>query len=288
MPPAWTRSTSRRPAPTGFYATMYYGHNLQFESAAAMFAGNLAQARAAAQRTVKLADPIADQMVMIEPFAAQELTVLVRFGQWQTILETKPPAPTRAVAERAVSLRARRGARRDRQGRGGRSRSCGAEGGGREAPEGRDGRLLEHGRRRHCRGDRRPDRAHRRCERRYRRRHQGLHRRRGPRGQARLQRTARLAESPSASVSARSCSRRAGTPRPRRCSAPISRRTSAIRDRSIGLYRALEGQKKPAAAEVEGVVRQGVGGRRRDAWRRSLRLASLIVEKEPATFLRVT
>ena len=62
---------------------MYYGHNLQFESAAAMFAGNLAQARAAAQRTVKLADPIADQMVMIEPFAAQELAVLVRFGQWR-------------------------------------------------------------------------------------------------------------------------------------------------------------------------------------------------------------
>ena len=61
---------------------MYYGHNLQFESAAAMFAGNLAQARDAAQRTVKLADPIADQMVMIEPFAAQELVVLVRFGQW--------------------------------------------------------------------------------------------------------------------------------------------------------------------------------------------------------------
>src|SRR5688572_26648974 len=35
-----------------FYGTMYYGHNLQFESAAAMFAGNLAQARAAARRTV--------------------------------------------------------------------------------------------------------------------------------------------------------------------------------------------------------------------------------------------
>ena len=76
---------------------MYYTHNLQFESAAAMFAGNLAQARAAAQRTVKLADPIADQMVMIEPFAAQELTVLVRFGQWPAILETKPPAPTRVL-----------------------------------------------------------------------------------------------------------------------------------------------------------------------------------------------
>jgi hypothetical protein len=81
----------------GFYATMYYGHNLQFESAAAMYAGNLAQARAAAQRTVKLADPIADQMVMVEPFAAMELTVLVRFGQWPAILELKPPAETRTL-----------------------------------------------------------------------------------------------------------------------------------------------------------------------------------------------
>lgn len=82
---------------SGFYATMYYGHNLQFESAAAMFAGNLSQARAAAQRTVKLADPIADQMVMIEPFAAQELSVLVRFGQWPAILEMQPPPATRVL-----------------------------------------------------------------------------------------------------------------------------------------------------------------------------------------------
>ena len=81
----------------GFYATMYYGHNLQFESAAAMFAGNLSQARSAAQRTVKLADPIADQMVMIEPFAAQELLVLVRFGQWPAILESKAPPATRLM-----------------------------------------------------------------------------------------------------------------------------------------------------------------------------------------------
>lgn len=81
----------------GFYAAMYYGHNLQFESAAAMFAGNLAQARAAAQRTVSLAEPIADQMVMIEPFAAQELIVLVRFGQWPAILDAKAPPPTRVL-----------------------------------------------------------------------------------------------------------------------------------------------------------------------------------------------
>jgi len=82
---------------SGLYAMMYYTHNVQFESAAAMFAGNLAQARAAAQRTEKIADPIADQMVMIEPFAAQELVVLVRFGQWPAILEAKPPAATRVL-----------------------------------------------------------------------------------------------------------------------------------------------------------------------------------------------
>ena len=83
---------------SGLYPMMYYTHNLQFESAAAMYAGNLAQARAAAQRTVKFADPLADQMVMIEPFAAQDLTVLVRFGQWQEILQqSKPPAATRVL-----------------------------------------------------------------------------------------------------------------------------------------------------------------------------------------------
>lgn len=81
----------------GFYATMYYGHNLQFESAAAMFAGNFAQARAAARRTVALAEPMADQMAMIEPFAAQELAVLVRFGQWAPILEMTSPPPARTV-----------------------------------------------------------------------------------------------------------------------------------------------------------------------------------------------
>jgi hypothetical protein len=81
----------------GLYPMMYYTHNVQFESAAAMFAGNLAEAHAAALRTVKFVDPIADQMVMIEPFAVQDLTVLVRFGQWQKILEAKPGPPTRLL-----------------------------------------------------------------------------------------------------------------------------------------------------------------------------------------------
>jgi hypothetical protein len=83
----------------GFYAMAYYSHNLQFESAAAMFAGNFAQARGAAKRTVELVEPMADQMAMIEPYTMQELFVLARFGRWNEVLAgaTKPPAPTRTI-----------------------------------------------------------------------------------------------------------------------------------------------------------------------------------------------
>jgi hypothetical protein len=82
-----------------FYAMGYYGHNLHFESASAMFAGNLAEARSSAARTVKVSDPMADQMAMLEPFAALELIVLVRFGQWTDILAnaTQPPSATRTL-----------------------------------------------------------------------------------------------------------------------------------------------------------------------------------------------
>lgn len=82
-----------------FYAMGYYAHNLQFESASAMFAGHLAEARASATRTARLADPIADQMAMLEPFASQELFVLVRFGQWADVLSTatRPPKATRTL-----------------------------------------------------------------------------------------------------------------------------------------------------------------------------------------------
>ncbi len=81
----------------GMYAVMYYGHNLQFESAAAMFSGNFAEARAAATRTVELVDPIADEMAMVEPYAAQDLAVLVRFGRWDEVVAAKAPKPTRTI-----------------------------------------------------------------------------------------------------------------------------------------------------------------------------------------------
>jgi hypothetical protein len=78
---------------TGLYPMMYYGHNLQFESAAAMFAGNFAAARQAGQKTAALVAPMAGEMAMLQPFALQEVLALVRFGRWDEVLaQPEPPA----------------------------------------------------------------------------------------------------------------------------------------------------------------------------------------------------
>jgi tetratricopeptide (TPR) repeat protein len=78
---------------TGLYPTMYYGHNLQFESAAAMYAGNFAQAMTAGSKIAKLIDPMAGEMAMLQPFAMQHMFVLVRFEKWDDVLaQPAPPA----------------------------------------------------------------------------------------------------------------------------------------------------------------------------------------------------
>jgi hypothetical protein len=72
---------------------MYYGHNLQFESAAAMFAGDFARARAAGVKTANLVAPMAGEMAMLQPFALQEVFTLVRFARWDDVLaQPAPPA----------------------------------------------------------------------------------------------------------------------------------------------------------------------------------------------------
>ena len=81
----------------GLYEAMYYSHNLQFETASAMYGGNFAEARAAASRTVALTDPIADDMAMLEPFAAMELFVFVRFERWQDVLSIPSPVARRSL-----------------------------------------------------------------------------------------------------------------------------------------------------------------------------------------------
>jgi tetratricopeptide (TPR) repeat protein len=84
---------------TGMYPLMYYGHNLQFESAALMYAGQFAGARAAAQKTVKLVEPIAGEVVMVQPFALQEGLVLVRFERWDEALALPAPPAGRPLQE---------------------------------------------------------------------------------------------------------------------------------------------------------------------------------------------
>jgi tetratricopeptide (TPR) repeat protein len=81
----------------GMYPLMYYGHNLQFESAAAMFAGRYAQARDAAKQTVDLLDPVGDASPMLEPYALQEAWVALRFGRWDDALKVKTPPASRTV-----------------------------------------------------------------------------------------------------------------------------------------------------------------------------------------------
>jgi tetratricopeptide (TPR) repeat protein len=80
-----------------FYAMAYFSHNLQFEAAAAMFSGNRAEAMRAAKRTATLTHPMAAGMAMLEPFAAMELLVQARYGDWPAILATSPPPAQRVL-----------------------------------------------------------------------------------------------------------------------------------------------------------------------------------------------
>ena len=145
---------------------------------------------------MKLADPIADQMVMIEPFAAQDLTVLVRFGQWPDDSRGEAAGRRRACC-RPRSITSRTAPRSPRPARPADAEAdlAALKAAAAKLPEGRDARPVEFGGRCRRGRDRRSHRAHRRREGRHGRRDQGLHGggRRG--GQARLQRAARLVDS---------------------------------------------------------------------------------------------
>lgn len=82
---------------TGMYPLMYYGHNLQFQSASAMMAGNYAEARDAGRKTAELVEPLANDVTMLEPFALQEVIVHVRFGRWADALAAPAPPANRSI-----------------------------------------------------------------------------------------------------------------------------------------------------------------------------------------------
>jgi tetratricopeptide (TPR) repeat protein len=82
---------------TGMYPLMYYGHNLQFQSASAMMAGNYTEAREAARKTATLVEPLASDVMMLEPFALQEAIVNARFAKWADVLAAPPPPANRLL-----------------------------------------------------------------------------------------------------------------------------------------------------------------------------------------------
>ena len=178
---------------TGMYPTMYYGHNLQFESAAAMMAGNLAAARAAGQKTAALVSPMAGDMAMLQPFTLQEVLALRAIRAVGRGSRAAGAARRTRFADGAVSLHPRRGARR--QGPGGGSdegagglRSVSGEGaGGRDVPHG------ELGARRAASGARGSRRPHRRRAEGQREGDRRLENGRGSRRQGELRRAAGLA-----------------------------------------------------------------------------------------------
>jgi len=81
----------------GVYPLMYYNHNLDFLSSAAMMAGQFVQARESADLLVANVLPAIEQMAMIEPFGAKKLYVLLRFARWDDVMKLPAPNPQHAL-----------------------------------------------------------------------------------------------------------------------------------------------------------------------------------------------
>jgi len=72
---------------TGMYPAMYYSHNLHFLAVAAAMEGRLADARRAAAQLLAHVAPQVKSIPMLEGFLPTEMLVLVRFHQWDEVLQ---------------------------------------------------------------------------------------------------------------------------------------------------------------------------------------------------------
>ena len=75
----------------GLYPLMYYNHNVHFESAAAAMAGRFAEAKRTADKLAANVAPYIADMPMLEPFLAQPVLVLARFGKSADVLALRAP-----------------------------------------------------------------------------------------------------------------------------------------------------------------------------------------------------
>jgi tetratricopeptide (TPR) repeat protein len=84
------RAYIKRYGGEGFYASMYYNHNLQFGSASFAMTGHFAEAKAMADEMASNVAPMVKDMQMLESIDAAPVLVLVRFGRWLDVVRAKP------------------------------------------------------------------------------------------------------------------------------------------------------------------------------------------------------
>jgi len=83
---------------SSFYLSMYYNHNVHFESYAAGMAGQYARAQQAARKLASIVTPGVEQIPMLEGFIPQQYYVLLRFAKWDDVLAVPAPASQLALA----------------------------------------------------------------------------------------------------------------------------------------------------------------------------------------------
>jgi tetratricopeptide (TPR) repeat protein len=90
------RYMERTKTRSSFYLSMYYNHNIHFESYAASMAGQYARARRTATKLAAVVTPGVEQMPMLEGFLPQQYYVMLRFAKWDDVLAA--PAPPSQLA----------------------------------------------------------------------------------------------------------------------------------------------------------------------------------------------
>jgi tetratricopeptide (TPR) repeat protein len=83
----------------GVYPLMYYSHNLHFLAVAHAMQGRSADALAAAERLAAHVGPHVKAMPMLEFFVPTSPLLMVRFRQWDAILQSPPPAAEMVITK---------------------------------------------------------------------------------------------------------------------------------------------------------------------------------------------
>ncbi|MBD2495719.1 hypothetical protein [Nostoc sp. FACHB-280] len=78
----------------GFYAQMYFSHNIHFLMVASSMAGRYQDALQAADKLIAHANSLGSHIPMVEGFLGSKMLIQARFNDWDAILHTPPPDAT--------------------------------------------------------------------------------------------------------------------------------------------------------------------------------------------------